>query len=377
MIAGFETMNRSFVRVAISDFTAFSHFGNHHFLWNPECENPWRTPPDPAFSPAEKSLESRSSPGWEWAESVIQNAGLSHQSSDRIAVSFGSSKGWVSHLARWAAAGEAWPFCDFDARSLAARVGAGGAVLCPVAACATGAHALALGAHLIETGRADVVFAGASEPPQPEILLASYKNMGALSRSGVMRPFDTRRDGFLPAHGSALFVLESEERARQRGATIRGFLSGTSMHCDASHITAMNPSGDAIARAIEDALRKAGNPRIDYINAHGTATRANDIIESRAIAMTLGTRVRVSSTKPLTGHLLGAAGAVEAAICLLAMRDNLAPPTLNLENVDSEIGNQLNLHFLWKQNQKTRIGATLSLSYGFGGHIGALVFEKN
>ncbi len=366
-------MSQALPRVAISDFTAFSRFGNHRLSWQPGSEDWWQLPADfPRFSD-EKQEESGAQLDWNWAASELQNLDFSRLNRERVAVSFGSSKGWISRLPHWAEPGSQWPFCDFEARSLSAKVGAFGPVLCPVAACATGAHALSLGAKLIATGRADLVLAGASEPLQPEIILAAYKNMGALSKSGVMRPFDRRRDGFLPASGAALFTLESEAHARGRGAKIHGFLSGSSMHCDATHMTSMSPGGDSIARAIEDALQAAGNPCIDYINAHGTATRANDILEARAIERVFGKRVPVSSTKPLTGHLLGAAGAVEAAICLLAMRDDFAPPTLNLEEMDCA----LSLDFLPLRGRKVGINAVLSLSYGFGGHIGALVFEKN
>ncbi len=196
--------------------------------------------------------------------------------------------------------------------------------------------------------------------------------MGALSKSGLMRPFDRNRDGFNPNGGAAYFVLESEEHARGRGAQIHGFLTGYSLKCDAHHMTSMHQSGDGIARAIEDALQRAGNPKIDYINAHGTAT-INDAVESRAIHAVFGDKVPLSSTKGQTGHLLGAAGAVEAAICLLAMRDGFAPPTLNLEEPDGEFG----LDYLPLHGRTMEINAVLSLNYGFGGHIGALVLEKS
>ncbi len=299
---------------------------------------------------------------------------------DRVGVVYGSSKGDLEHLENsrvwaewspaWAQDWVAWP--DHFVLQMARSLGVFGPVMAPVAACATGTHAVALGAGWIQSGRADVVIAGAMEPPQPEIILAAYRNMNALSKTGLMRPFDTRRDGFVAGNGDGFLLLESESHARKRGAPIHGFLTGYSLKCDATHMTSMHPSGEFIARAIEDALQKAGHPQIDYINAHGTGT-SNDIIEARAIEQVFGTRVPVSSTKPLTGHLLGASGAVEAAICLLAMRDNFAPPTLNLENVDSAS----NLDFLPLQGREMEIGAVLSLNYGFGGHIGALVFEKN
>lgn len=346
------------MRVAITQYIARSIRGEESRFWGSsyaqsgELEN---LKDQPAYFSAE------------WGKLLVRHCGFYTSPQPRGAVCFSSSKGYT-------------PFVSFDgerayetdALQIARHAFVSGPVLCPVAACATGAHALALGAQLIEQGRADLVLAGASEPPQPAIILAAYRNMGALSKSGVMRPFDARRDGFVPASGGALFVLESEEFARKRGAKIHGFLTGYSMMCDAHHMTSMSPGGQGIARAIEAALRQAAHPKIDYINAHGTAT-INDAIESRAIHAVFGNAVPLSSTKAQTGHLLGAAGAVEAAICLLAMRDNFAPPTLNLEQPDGGF----DLDYIPLHGREMAIDAVLSLNYGFGGHIGALVFEKN
>jgi 3-oxoacyl-[acyl-carrier-protein] synthase II len=306
---------------------------------------------------------------WWWPHMMTRRICVDHS---RKAVVCGSSKGDLSALPAWQESGELNWTPDFIAHRLAFDIGASGPVLSPNAACATSAHALALGARLIEYGQADLVLAGGVELPQPPLILAAYRNMHALSKTGIMRPFDARRDGFVAASGFGFMLLESEEHAIERGAEIHGYLTGWSMKCDATHMTSMSPSGDSIARAIEDALRKAGNPQIDYINAHGTATKLNDAIESRAIKSVFGTKVPMSSTKPLTGHLLGAAGAVEAAICLTAMRHNLAPPTLNLEERDDEC----DLDYIPQQARSIDMKAVLSLNYGFGGHIGALVFEK-
>jgi 3-oxoacyl-[acyl-carrier-protein] synthase II len=298
--------------------------------------------------------------------------GIGHDPS-RLAVVCGASKGDLSALPQWAdGQGLKWT-PDFFAHHLAALLHISGPVLSPNAACATSTHALALGASLIQHGQADLVIAGGVEWPQPPLILAAYRNMHALSKAGIMRPFDARRDGFLPASGFGFLLLESEASALDRDAKIHGFLTGWSLKCDATHMTSMSPGGDTIARAIEEALRRAGNPKIDYINAHGTATKLNDAIESRAIKAVFGTKVPVSSTKSLTGHLLGAAGVVESAICLLAMKENFAPPTLHLEERDAEC----DLDYLPQIGRRMDIGAVLSLNYGFGGHIGALVFEKN
>ncbi|MBW3638140.1 MAG: hypothetical protein KY445_16975, partial [Armatimonadetes bacterium] len=278
------------MRVAITDFVSLANVGDDCFLWGPKSES-WQRPNDPA-----RGRLSHFDP--KWGEILLRRNELwLHQPKwERRAVCFGSSKGAVSSWPAWVdGESKSWPFCDGDARAMAAFAMAHGAVLSPVAACATASHALALGAGLIGSHQADIVLAGASEAPQDELLLAAYRNMGALSRSGVMRPFDSRRDGFVAASGGGLLLLESEEHARNRGAKIHGFLSGWSLKCDASHMTSMSPGGASIARAIEDALGRAGNPEIQYINAHGTAT-VNDGVESRGIASVFGTRVPLSST---------------------------------------------------------------------------------
>jgi len=286
----------------------------------------------------------------------------------RVAVCFSSSKGDLARLHNeqdnWApdAATNWWQ------RTLRSR----GAGFSPVAACAGGAHAVAIGAQWIEDGYADVVICGALELPQTPLVLAAYERLGALSKSGVMRPFDANRDGFVPAHGVAMLVLESEEHARSRGAQKHGFISGWAMNADATAMTTMQPNGDSIARAIEIAMRRANVETVDLINAHGTATKLNDEVETRGIKKVFQSRVPLSSTKPLTGHWLGAAGALEAIICLLAMRENFAPPTLNLDTPDA----LCDLDCIAGTGRTLEINRCLSLSYGFGGHIGALILEK-
>jgi 3-oxoacyl-[acyl-carrier-protein] synthase II len=291
----------------------------------------------------------------------------------RLAVCVGSSKGdtgsWP-HILSGNRDFAAWP--DGVALRVARALGSQGPVLCPVAACATGAHAQALAGQLLEDGRADAVFAGALEPPQPPLIMAAYQNMRALSTGGIARPFDKRRDGFVPASGYAWLLLETPEGAAKRGAAPLGYLTGWSMVSDATHMTAMAPEGDSVRRAVQLALKRAGEPGIDYINAHGTATRLNDVMESRALGAHFGRGVPVSSTKAATGHLLGAAGAVEAVVCLRAMENSLAPPTLNLQYPDEGC----DLDYIPLRGRQMSIKHCLSLNYGFGGHIGTLVLEK-
>ncbi|MDF2440544.1 MAG: 3-oxoacyl-[acyl-carrier-protein] synthase [Abditibacteriota bacterium] len=289
---------------------------------------------------------------------------------ERIGVAFSTSK------VLWSPGGviqaDAWDERLSPLARLARSVGARGPMSAPVAACATGAHCLLTAAQWIEDGYADVVIAGALERPVEPLALAGYAAMGALSPSGVMRPFDRKRDGFVANTGGAWLVLENEKRARARGVSIQAYLTGWSMQADVLSATAMEASGATIARAIEQSLRRADCPQIGYVNAHGTATKLNDAIEARAIQSTLGLRVPVSATKPLTGHLLGAAGAVEAALCVKVLGESYLPPTPNLRQVDEECG----LNVL-QSGQSCAIHAAMSLSYGFGGHIGVLIFENS
>jgi 3-oxoacyl-(acyl-carrier-protein) synthase len=287
---------------------------------------------------------------------------------ERVGVCFSSSKGRPALLEKTRE--YSWGFaCDWAARAVLKISDARGKTLAPVAACAGGTHAIAVATQWIEDGLCDVVLCGALEAELAPMVLAGYRSLGALSGSGVMRPFDAARDGFVPGSGGALLVLESQEHAQRRNAKIRARVAGWSLGCDATSLTAMEPSGDPIARQMDFALNGAS---VDYLNAHGTATHLNDEIEARAIGKVLGAQIPISSTKPLTGHLLGAAGAVEAVLSLLAMEQNFVPPNLNLDNVDEACGGVL----LPQSGMDKKIERVMSLSYGFGGHIGTLVLEK-
>jgi len=248
-------------------------------------------------------------------------------------------------------------------------------------ACATGAHAIATAARLIAYGDADAVVVGGSEAALSALATAAFAAMEATSPSGVSRPFDRRRDGFVLGEGAGVLVLEDAERAEARGARVLGYLRGCGMTSDAHHITAPEPGGGGAARAMEAALRDAGVTReeIVYINAHGTSTPLNDRAETEAIKAVFGEhayRVPVSSLKSAVGHLLGAAGAVEAIACLLALRDRVAPPTLNYEEPDDG----LDLDYVPRAPKplsvpegKPAIG--ISNSFGFGGHNAVVCIE--
>ena len=250
-----------------------------------------------------------------------------------------------------------------------------------VSACAAGAHALGAAVRAIEAGDADAVVAGGSEAALTPFARAAFGAMDALSGSGVSRPFDARRDGFVMGEGAALLVLEDGERARARGARVLARVRGYAASSDAFHLTAPRADGAGAAAAMTGALADAGlEPGdVDYVNAHGTSTPLNDRAETLAIASVLGERagsVPVSSTKSAIGHLLGAAGAVEAVATVLALRDRVAPPTLGW--AEREEG--LDLDYVPGEARpldvpEDRPAVGLSNSFGFGGHNAVLCLE--
>ena len=250
-----------------------------------------------------------------------------------------------------------------------------------VSACAAGTHAIGAAARAIQAGDADVVLAGGSEAALTPLSKASFAALDAVSTEGISRPFDARRDGFVMGEGAGVLVLEDAETAAARGARVLGRIAGYAATCDAHHLTAPDPQGAGAARAISAALADAGIDAagIDYVNAHGTSTPLNDRSETLALKAALGERayeLPVSSTKSAIGHLLGAAGAVEAIATLLALRDRVAPPTLGWEQADEG----LDLDYVPGAARPLRVpddrpARGLSNSFGFGGHNAALVLE--
>jgi 3-oxoacyl-[acyl-carrier-protein] synthase II len=254
-----------------------------------------------------------------------------------------------------------------------------------VTACSTGAHAIGDAARLIALGDADVMLAGGAESPVNELSVAGFAACKALSTGyndtpeKASRPYDKGRDGFVMGEGAGVVVLEELEHARERGARIYAEWLGYGLSGDAYHITAPHPEGDGAFRSMQAALRsaKVEPVAIDYINAHGTSTPMGDELELRAVERLLGSnaasRVTMSSTKSSTGHLLGAAGAVEAIFSILAMRDHVAPPTLNLE--DPSVETALDLAPLKAREREIKI--VLSNSFGFGGTNASIVFGSS
>ena len=263
---------------------------------------------------------------------------------------------------------------------LAMRLGLRGECYGTCSACAAGAHAVGSGFRLVQSGVLDACLVGGSEAGMTPLASGCFESMGATSASGISRPFDRRRDGFVMGEGAGVMMLESEELASRRGASVLGWIGGYAATADAHHLTAPDPEGDGSARAMTLALESAGwEPAdVDYVNAHGTSTPLNDRSETNALRRALGERaedVPISSTKSAIGHLLGAAGAVEALATVLALRSSIAPPTLSLEEPDPELGLDyvpLEPRELERNGRPLR---AISNSFGFGGHNAVLCIE--
>jgi 3-oxoacyl-[acyl-carrier-protein] synthase II len=260
-------------------------------------------------------------------------------------------------------------------------LGARGPNLAIGSACATGSHSIGEAAEIIRRNDADVMIAGGSEAAILRLTMAGFDCMGAMSTCNeqpeqASRPFDARRDGFVIAEGAGVLVLERLDLARARGAHIYGELVGYGASADAYHITAPAEDGNGAVESMQRALRSADiqPAEVDYINAHGTSTPMNDAIETAAIKTVFGEhayRVAISSSKSMTGHLMAAAGAIESAFCLLAMRDQILPPTINQQEKDPAC----DLDYVPNQARPARVKVTMSNSFGFGGHNATLIFR--
>ena len=313
---------------------------------------------------------------------------------DRVGVIVGTGIGGIATLLeeaeRMRAAGprRVSPFMvpmmlpDGAAGQIAILFGARGPNMAVVTACATGANAIGEAAETIRRGAADVMIAGGAEAAILPLTLAGFNVMDAISRrnndpAGASRPFDRDRDGFVMGEGAGIMILESFEHARRRGAAILGEVAGYASTNDAYHLSAPAENGAGAAHCMTLALEDAGlePERIGYINAHGTSTRLNDASETAAIKTAFGAharRVPISSTKSMTGHLLGAAGAVEAIICLEAMRHALLPPTINYTTPDPEC----DLDYIPNAARREAPEHCLSNSFGFGGHNACLILSR-
>lgn len=271
---------------------------------------------------------------------------------------------------------------NMAAGTIAIKHNCQGSVMPAVTACASGSNAIGEAMRLIRHGYADAVMTGGAESTITPTSVAGFVNMQALSVSedpdAASVPFDSRRSGFVMGEGSVVLVLEEYEHAKARGAKIYGEICGYGSTCDAHHITAPHPEGKGGAAAMKQAMAEAGYKEGEtvYVNAHGTGTPMNDVLETKVIKLALGEEAAkeayVSSTKSMTGHMLGAAGAVEAMACLMALNDGVIPPTINLKEQDPEC----DLNCVPNEAVKADIDLALSNSLGFGGHNACLAFRK-
>ena len=315
---------------------------------------------------------------------AVKDANLdvaSYQSPERIGVVVGSAAGGILtiieqyDIIREKGPGKVSPFtipsmiANMPAGYISIYHGAKGPLSCTVTACATGTSCIGDAFRIIQSGNADVMFAGGCEAPLTPVTIEK-----------ASRPFDRDRDGFVMGEGAGILILEEMEHAKARGAKIYCELAGFGATSDASDVVSPSPDGDGAARAIKLAISDAGaHPEeIDYINAHATATIVGDVVEVVAIKRVFGDKVKkgnlpVSSTKSMHGHLLGATGAVEAIACIMALQTNIIPPTINLENADP----QCDLDFIpYKARKVKDLNMVISNSFGFGGHNTCLVFKR-
>ena len=327
-----------------------------------------------------------------WKDSGLENG---HDGPDRIAVMMGNGVGGIeifeeSHKkllesgpSRMLPMTVPMMIMNEAAGNVAMRLGIKGPAITTATACASGSDAIGMAMDMIRAGRADVVVAGGTEGAISAFAMGGFCMLKALSTAyndtpeKASRPFDKDRDGFVIGEGAGIMILESEEHAKKRGARIHAELAGYGASCDAYHLTSPDPSGDGGARAIKLALDDAGVKPEDvaYYNAHGTSTQINDPTETMMVKHAFGDharKLRISSTKSMTGHLVAAAGAVEAIVCTLAIKDGFFPPTINLDEPDPAC----DLDYIPNVGASGTINVAASASLGFGGHNACIVIRK-
>ena len=271
---------------------------------------------------------------------------------------------------------------DMASGQVSMKLGAKGPNFAVISACASGGDSIGIASEFIKSNRVDIVLAGGSEAAICPIGVAGFNACHALSKNNsspkqASKPFDKNRDGFVLSEGAAVLVLESRESANQRGVNILATVAGYGSSADANHITQPAPGGEGGVRAMNEAILNAeiNANQIDYINAHGTSTPLNDKFETMAMKTVFGTAINniaISSTKSMTGHLLGASGAVEAAISVKSLNENIVPPTINLNDSDPEC----DLNYTPNKSLHKNLSYTMSNSFGFGGHNCSLIFSK-
>lgn len=330
------------------------------------------------------------------ADQALKEAGVTAEScnSNRVGVIIGSGIGGIPVFeAQMKEMGEGGPrrispffiptmISDIAAGHISIKYQIKGVNYATTSACSTGSHAIGIAMRHLQFGDADVILAGGAEGAITPMGLAGFNAMKALSTrnddpAGASRPFDLERDGFVMGEGAGVLVLETLEHAQKRSAPVLCELRGLGFSADAHHITAPAPGGEGAVRAMKDALKDCGlSPEeVDYINAHGTATPYNDKTETEAIKSVFGDQVHrlsISSTKSMTGHLLGAAGAVESVACILAIRNGIVPPTINYKTPDPEC----DLDVTPNHPRERKIRTALNNAFGFGGHNACLIFSS-
>lgn len=336
------------------------------------------------------------------ADEAIKDSGIDLETADktRIGVIVGSGIGGVTNFQHEVQAYEAGkeqgpkfnPFfiiktiVSMSAGNISIKYGLQGPNYATSSACASSSHAIADAYNLIRLGKADIMLGGGAEGAVCESTVGGFNSMHALSTRNespetASRPFSKSRDGFVLGEGSAILVLEELEHAKARGAKIYAEMVGSGMTADAHHISAPHPEGLGAKRVMQEALDDAGlKPEdIDYINVHGTSTGLGDIAEIKAIKDVFGDnayKLNISSTKSMTGHLLGGAGALEAMFVILAIKDGIVPPTINHAEGDEDEEIDYKLNFTFNKAQKREIRAAISNTFGFGGHNACIAFKK-
>ncbi|AHM56490.1 3-oxoacyl-[acyl-carrier-protein] synthase 2 [Peptoclostridium acidaminophilum DSM 3953] len=328
------------------------------------------------------------------AKMAYEDSGIKEVDAERMGVIIGSGIGGIETMEEQhtklieKGPGRVSPFLipmmisNMAAGQVAIILGAKGPNTCVVTACASGTHSIGDAFKTIQRGDADVMICGGAEAPITPLSMAGFCSMKALSTRNdepqkASRPFDRDRDGFIMGEGAGMLIIEELEHALKRNARIYAEVVGYGSTADAYHITTPSETGEGAARAMKMAIDDAGASveEVDYINAHGTSTEYNDRFETLAVKRVFGEhayKLAMSSTKSMTGHLLGAAGAVEAIVCAMAIHNSYIPPTINIDNQDEE----LDLDYVPNAGRKADVRLALSNSLGFGGHNGTLAFRK-
>jgi 3-oxoacyl-[acyl-carrier-protein] synthase II len=333
------------------------------------------------------------------AAEAIKNSGLDLEkiSKDRAGVVWGSGIGgldtFISEISEWATGDKTPRFGPFFIPKMIVNIASGliaiehgfrGINYTCVSACASSSHAMIDAMNYIRWNKADIVITGGSEAAVNEAGVGGFNSMKAISTRNddpktASRPFDVDRDGFVMGEGGVTLIFEEYEHAVRRGATILAEVAGGAMNCDAHHMTAPDPEGIGASTVMKLAIEDAGLQLsdVDYVNVHGTSTGLGDIAEPKALVKTFGEhayKLSVSATKSMTGHLLGAAGAIEALACINALREGIIPPTINQFNLDPEV--DPNIDFTFNKAKKRDIKVALSNNFGFGGHNACVIFKK-